>query len=324
MMLIFLYFLSLLPGWPAGPPPHASAQPGGINVVEQYNFAAKQLFFSEDADTWGASNDWETMVVRSGHVSHLFPVGARDFLPRLSVQRGRVDLCEIYWMLEEAQRSITPRYWDGTGRAWYFSAAYPQDDSVSIGFVRYLFSRGLEKRDEPILPADLVVLDASGRLLHKLLPNFQHAERLSLAVGGDHIAAADYRQLYIWNWRTGALLHGVILAEKERFPLLAMTADGKQLAVADGQGGLRILKGKAWTSHAVAQPGAAHLQLCFSPDGKFLYGVDGKTGLLAWQLGEDAAPAVLHAGAFTALAVSRDGRDFLVGDDKVVYRLHKP
>ena len=293
-------------------------------MVEKHEFAAKQLFFSEDADTWGASNDWETMVVGSGHVAHLYPVGARDFLPRLNVRAGRIDLREVYWMLDETQRSITPRYWDGTGRAWYFSAAYPLDDSVTIGFVRYLFSRGLEKRDEPILPADLVVLDASGKLLHKLLPNFELAERLSLAVGGDHIAAADYRQLYIWNWRTGELVHGVILRENERFPLLAMSPDGQQLAVADGLGGLRILQGEAWTSHAVAQPGAAHLQLSFSPDGKFLYGVDGKSGLLAWDLRRDTAPAVLQAGAFTALAVSRDGRDFLVGDDKLVYRLRKP
>lgn len=292
-------------------------------MVEKHEFAAKQLFFSEEAGTWGASNDWETMVVSSGHVAHLYPVGARDFLPRLNVRAGRIDLCEVYWMLDEAQRSITPRYWDPTGRAAYFSAAYPLDDSVTIGFARYLFSRGLEKRDEPILPADLVVMDAFGKLLHKLLPNFQHAERLSLAVGGDHIAAADYRQLYIWNWRTGALVHGVILPENERFPLLAMSTDGQQLAVADGQGSLRILKGKAWTSH-VLTAGAVPLQLCFSPDGKILYGVNGKSGLLAWDLGQEAAPTVLHPGTFRALAVSRDGRDFLVGDDKLVYRLRKP
>jgi len=101
---------------------------------------------------------------------------------------------------------------------------------------------------------------------------------------------------------------------------MAMRGDGQQLALADSDGGLRLLSGPDWTARPLAAPtaGRALQGMGFAPDGQTLYAVDGKTGLLAWGLAEGGAPAVLLPGAFGALAVAPDGRHLLLADSAQV------
>jgi hypothetical protein len=313
--------LSFLPWWPA----RCQSLPAtvGKQVVQQFEFKGERLFFSEDAAAWGASNDFESRIVTPGHAPRIYPVGESRMVPRLSLRAARLDLAEVFWLLDEPSRRVRSTLWDQTGRGYVAQAAFPADDAVSIAFVRYGFSKGLDTPYEPILEPELLVLDTNGKRLHTLLPGFVHTEKLSLAIGGDHIAAANHERLAIWNWRSGALLYDSRLPETERWPIMALSADGKLLALSDGKASLRLLQGPAWET-SVEMPVQQPLkQLCFSPDGKTLYAVDGVTGLLAWQLGKGGVPLVLHPGAFRALAVAPDGQQLLVSDAQMVYLLRR-
>ena len=236
--------LSFLPWWPA----RCQPLPATVEkqVVEKFEFKGERLFFSEDAAAWGASNGYETRIVTPGHAPRTYPVGERDMVPRLSLRAARLDFAEVFWLLDEPSRRVRSTLWDQTGRGYVAQAAFPADDAVSIAFVRYGFSKGLDTPYEPIIEPELLVLDTNGKRLHTLLPAFTYAEKLSLAIGGDHIAAANHERLAIWNWRTGTLRYDGRLRETERWPIMALSADGQQLALSDGKASLRLLQGPAW------------------------------------------------------------------------------
>jgi hypothetical protein len=319
--LLYLFTTSSF-GYARCQAPHQHHAFAAMQLEVQLPFeGATVLAFSSQKGLWADSNDYRTVVVDKGMVKSQLPVGARDKGLRLNAKEAKVELGEVFFLLKDESRHVTTKLWDETGRGYLAQGCYPDDPAASIAFVRYGFSKGLDTHYEPILDPELLVLDTNGKRLHTLLPAFTHAEKLSLAIGGDHIAAANHERLAIWNWRSGALLHDAPLRETERWPMMALSADGQQLALADGTTNVRLLHGPTW--NVVQELTLQHpvKQLCFSPDAKTLYAVDGLTGLLAWQLGEGGAPLVLHPGAFQALAVAPDGQQVLVADAQTVYLL---
>jgi hypothetical protein len=309
--------------------PHHNLTGQAMELESQTPFqGAKALAWGAQKGQWAAGNDYNTILVKEGAVQFQLPVGVRDKGVRISDKGHRIELGEVYFTLPDAERHITGQLWDATGRGYLDQVAYPQDGAVTLAFVRYGFSKGLDTPYEPILPAELLVLDASGKRLHSLLPEFELAERLSLAVGGDHIAAADFKRLSLWNWRTGELLHTEALQEHERFPVMAMSPDGRQLALSDGNGSLRLLRllpEQSWGPGPALgrQDGSSPAQLCFAADGQALYAVGGPLGLLAWSMEKPEAAQVAYTGDFQAVAVAPDGQHLLVADTKTVYLLRR-
>jgi WD40 repeat protein len=135
---------------------------------------------------------------------------------------------------------------------------------------------------------------ATGKEAFRLEGNVWTAPSVAFDPTGKHLAAADGREVKVWNARTGQ--------EARRFgrqasiiQALACSADGKHLAVGLGDGTVRILDAESGEESLQLRVSPASLQaLAFAPDGRRLYVAGLDHPLVAEQCQSSSAPDGRH------------------------------
>lgn len=141
----------------------------------------------------------------------------------------------------------------------------------------------------------------------------------AFAEAGAAAALTTYEDLVYWSLQTGAMhLTDKIGGESLRIANLALSADGRSLAVGGILNGLKVieLSGHGADVRDLGEFSAYSLSL--SPDGRFLAGTPGDGGrLYLWDLGQ-AKPVLrsveIEGRTVSATAFSRDSRYLVTGE----------
>jgi WD40 repeat protein len=180
-------------------------------------------------------------------------------------------------------------------------------------------------------PARGFVFDTrSGRLLHVLAPKIG-LKSVAFAAHGSLLATASYKGTYLWNPRTGRLVHVLDDSGKSQktSPMndAEFSPDGTMLAVAGQDDAVRVWNVSDGTRlFYFPLHTSSVVEVAWSQDGRFLADASNDRTSQVWEVkgvdvGKRVADLVGHDDAVRSVAYSPDGRSVLTGSADGTARL---
>lgn len=299
-----------------------SASPPGATLLRGHQGALNALRFSPDGS--------QILTASDDGRARLWPL-ADPTAPALWLAGHESAVTAAAFSPDGA--SIATGASDGTVRLWQTATLGPVPVLRGPGqpFVRLAFGPD---------GGTLSAADPSGGLLRWNLNRLNAAPALvrepadgtlvALSTDGQTLVTAAFEApLLVWGLEPPGTAPGTLGDGSREVLALALSPDGRQLAVAYLDGGV--------TRFSLAEPGAAQelpptgagrplLALAFSPDGTTLAGGGDDSRVYLWDLEAGGAPASLdgHTAPVLAVAFSPDGATLASGGGDATARLWNP